>query len=564
MESKWEFYDPTDSTVVRNLAQQLEVPRSIARVLFNRGIDNVEDVNKFLKPAMDQLHDPFLMKDMDKAVNRLIMALRERESIMIYGDYDVDGITSTSALYLFLKDMGGDVSFYIPNRASEGYGISKGGIGAAKDRGCSLILSVDCGITSVEEVELARNFGIDMIISDHHEPAETLPAAVAVIDPKRPDCEYPFKDLAGVGVAFKLAQGLLQELELDSSYAEKYLDLVAIGSAADIVPLIGENRVFTKLGLEKLNADGLDGVITLIETAGFHPGRIEVGQIIYGLAPRINAVGRLGKASPAVELLVTRNHSKALKIANLLEEENKRRKQIDSKTLIEALSIIDKEYKPEQDSVIVLAGEGWHSGVIGIVASRIIERFFRPTVMISIENGIGKGSARSIPNFDLHSALRACADLFEQFGGHKYAAGLTIKPENIQEFKRRFNEVAWETIQPDDLVRKIYIDDEINIDIIDPRLVKLIKKLAPFGPRNPNPLFVSRNMKIIGEPRVVGNNHLKFKVSQNGRVMDAIAFNRGDEIDRLIDNRYIDLVYNIDENYWMDRTNLQLKVKDIR
>lgn len=564
MESKWEFFSPYDPAVISDMSERLNIPKPVARVLYNRGLIEIDDVRRFLSPDISHLHDPFLMKDMDKAVDRLIIALREHEEILIYGDYDVDGITSVATLYLFLKDLGGKVSFYIPNRATEGYGISKGGIEDARRRGCSLIISVDCGITSVEEVKQAKAYSIDLIISDHHEPAEKTPDAWAVVDPKQIDCQYPFKDLAGVGVAFKLAQGLLRQLNLDSSYVEKYLDLVAIGSAADIVPLIDENRVFVKLGLEKLNAEGLDGIITLIETAGFQPGKIDVGQIIYGLAPRINAVGRLGHASPAVELLVTRNHMRALQIAQQLEEENRRRKEIDSHTLEEALKKIESEFDPETDKVIVVAGEQWHPGVIGIVASRIIERYFRPTVMISIENGIGKGSARSIPNFDLHSALKSCADLFIQFGGHKYAAGLTIKAENIPEFKKRFNEITSSILNEDDLIRKIKIDDEISIDIITPDLVRMINLLAPFGPRNACPLFVTRDLEVIGEPRIVGNNHLKFRVGHNGTVLDVIAFNKGEHLRRLQENRVVDIVYNIEENLWMNRTSLQLKIRDLR
>ena len=564
IQSKWEFYRPYDAEVIKEMVKQLHVPHSIARVLYNRGIVEIEDVRRFLRPETDFLHDPFLLKDMDLAVDRLILALREHEKILIYGDYDVDGITAVSILYLFLKDLGGLVSFYIPDRATEGYGISSAGIEEAHGRGCSLIVSVDCGITSVDEVELAKKYGIDVIISDHHEPGEQLPDALAVIDPKQAECSYPFTELAGVGVAYKTAQGLIQKLELDSGYIEKYLDLVAIGSAADIVPLVKENRVFVKLGLDKLNRDGLDGVVTLIETAGFRPGRIDVGQIVYGLAPRINAVGRLGNASPAVELLVTRNHLRALKIARVLEEENRRRKRIDTRTLNEALEKMTTEYNPDTDRVIVLAGEDWHPGVIGIVASRIIERFYRPTVMITIENGIGKGSARSIPNFDLHSALKSCSDLFLQFGGHKYAAGFTIKAGSIAEFKNRFNEVAINILQPDDLIPKIKIDDEIVLDIVTPELIRMINLLAPFGPGNACPLFVSYGLTVVGEPRIVGHNHLKFRVNQNNVVIDAIAFNRGEDIERLRKTPVIDLAYNIEENNWMDRKNIQLKVKDLR
>ncbi|MFH0766417.1 MAG: single-stranded-DNA-specific exonuclease RecJ [Calditrichota bacterium] len=564
MKSKWEFVNSPDPSLIGDIVNRLRVPRPLARVLLNRGLVDVDEIRRFLHPETAQLHDPFLLKDMDLAVDRLILALREREEMLIFGDYDVDGITSVAMLYLFLKDLGGMVSYYIPDRATEGYGISQPGIEEARDHGCSLIVTVDCGITSVDEVQLAKRYGIDVIISDHHEPGEHLPEALAVVDPKRADCSYPFKELAGVGVAYKLAQGISIKLGIDQTYIEKYLDLAAIGSAADIVPLVGENRIFVKLGLEKLNRDGLDGVITLIETAGFQPGQIGVGQVVYGLAPRINAVGRLGHAKPAVELLVTRNHAQASRIAHQLEEENRRRKQIDTQTLAEALIKIEEEFDPEKDWVIVLAGEDWHPGVIGIVASRIIERYYRPTVMITIENGLGKGSARSIPNFDLHSALRACSDLFLQFGGHKYAAGLTIEAGRIPEFKKRFNEVAKTMLSTDDLIPSIKIDDEVTLDEIKPELVRMINLLGPFGSGNNCPLFVAHGLQVLHGARVVGSNHLKFKVAQNGVALDAIAFNRGEDLEYILDNQQVDMVFNIEQNQWMDRTSLQLKVKDIR
>ncbi len=564
MKSKWELYSAVDPEIIGEIAQQFRVPRSVARVLSNRGLTLIDDVRRFLNPDTDQLHDPFLMKDMTSAVDRIIQALREREEILIFGDYDVDGITSVSMLYLFLKDLCGQVSFYIPDRATEGYGISRKGIEEAHSKGCSLIISVDCGITSVEEVALAHDRGIDVIVSDHHEPGAQLPNAEAVIDPKRIDCDYPFKELAGVGVAYKLAQGIIQKLELDPDYIEKYLDLVAIGSAADIVPLIDENRVFVRNGLEKLNRDGMEGILILLEIAGFNPGKIDVSHIVFGLAPRINAVGRLGQAAPAVELIITRNHFRAQKIAEMLEEENHRRKEIDNRTLNEALVKIEEEYNPDEDYVIVLAGENWHPGVIGIVASRIIEKFYRPTVMITIENGVGKGSARSIPNFDIYAALKACSEHLLQFGGHKYAAGLTIDAANIPAFKKQFNEVTEKILSRDDLIPRIKIDDELKLNEISRDLIKVIDLLAPFGPRNSKPLFVSYGLEVVGEPRVVGKRHLKFKVRQDETVLDVIAFNFGDEIDRIRDNRLIDLVYYVEENRWMDRRTLQLNVKDLR
>ncbi len=564
MKSRWEFCYPFDGEVVTGLMEKLQVPRPVARVLYNRGLTEEDAVRGFLKPTTSHLHDPFLMRDMDRAVDRVVQSLREREEILLYGDYDVDGITAVSMLYLFLKDLGGKVSFYIPDRATEGYGLSVSGIEEAHRRGCGLILTVDCGITSVAEVDRAQSLGVDVIVSDHHEPGEQIPEALAVVDPKRSDCPYPFKELAGVGVAYKIAQGIIHRLELDPGYIEKYLDLVAIGSAADIVPLIDENRIFVKIGLEKLNSDGLEGIMTLIETAGFHIGRIDVGNIIYGLAPRINAVGRLGQATPAVELLITRNHMQAQKIARLLEEENRRRKEIDARTLDEALQKIEEEYDPERDAVIVLAREDWHPGVIGIVASRIIERFYRPTVMISIENGVGKGSARSIPNFDIHSALKSCSDLFLQFGGHKYAAGLTIEASHIPEFKHRFNEITRSTLSAEDLIPKIFIDDELELSEINMDLIRMLEHLAPFGPRNSRPCFVSYRAQVVGEPRIVGNNHLKFRVRQNDAVLDVIAFNRGDDLNRTQTGNPIDLVYYVEENRWMDRSTLQLKMKDLQ
>lgn len=564
MRTKWEFYNPFSAEIITEMMKELKIPRPVARVLSNRGLTNQTEVNNFLHPETSQLHDPFLIKDMEVAVERVIQALREHEEILIFGDYDVDGITSVAMLYLFLKDLCGQVSFYIPNRATEGYGISTGGIEEAHRREASLIISVDCGITSVDEVEFAKKYGIDVIISDHHEQGERLPDAVAVLDPKRTDCNYPFKELAGVGVAYKFAQGILKKLDLDASYAEKYLDLVAIGSAADIVPLIDENRVFVKVGIDKLNKDGQEGILTLLETAGFQPGNIDVGQIIFGLAPRINAVGRLGHASPAVELIITRNHINAQKIAAILECENRRRKEIDYLTLNEALEKLDAYFDPEIDTAIVLAGKEWHPGVIGIVASRMIERYYRPTVMITIENGIGKGSARSIPNFDLYAALKYCSDLLLQFGGHKYAAGLTIDEKNIPEFRKRFNEVSQRMLTAEDIIPRIKIDDELKLNDISMDLIRMLNTLAPFGPKNSKPCFVSYDLEVVGQPRVVGKNHLKFRIRQNETIQDVIAFNRGEDISLLRAHRNLDMVYYIEENIWMERSSVQLKAKDFR
>ncbi len=564
MEQKWELHEEAPLEQIEELGRQTGVPTIVARALYNRGLTDAQAVENFFNPSTALLHDPFLMKDMDRAVDRILRALREKEPITLYGDYDVDGITSVSMLYLFFRDLGGLVYPYIPDRQTEGYGLSAQGIREAAARG-GLVLSVDCGITSPGEARLAEQLGLSLIISDHHEPADELPNAAAVVDPKRPDCAYPFKDLAGVGVAYKLAQGILAAMKLDQEYVEKYIDLVALGSAADIVPLVGENRVFVKEGLDKINIRPEVGIESLIEIAGLKPGRIEVGHIIFGLAPRINAVGRLGDALRAVRLLVTRDKAVSRETAQVLERENRRRKEIDNTTLQEAIAEIEPTYDPDKTRSIILAHERWHPGVIGIVASRLIERYYRPTVMISIEDNVGKGSARSIAGFDIFSALKSCGDCLLQFGGHKYAAGLTIEAGRIPEFRERFDAIARELIPESDLKPKIKIDAEISLDQITPEVVAALARFAPFGPSNHRPNFMSRNLEVVGGPRIVGANHLKFRAKQGGEVFDAIGFNLGDYIYR-VDNgmRTLQLVYVIEETEYLNRRFVQLRVRDLK
>ena len=565
MKSQWELHDEVDPGTQQNIAQELQIPDVIAKVLIRRGWDTVERVKSFFDPGLSQLHDPFLMKDMETAVKRIIQALVDKQRIFIYGDYDVDGITSVSMLYLYLKDMGGLVRYYIPDRQLEGYGISQIGINEAINCQSDLIISVDCGITSVEEVETARKAGIDVIVSDHHEPGESLPPALAVLDPKRSDCPYPFSELAGVGVAYKLAQGISQSWGLDSYTHERYIELVALGSAADIVPLVDENRVLVKKGLAEINANGSVGISSLIETAGMKDAHINVGHIVFRLAPRLNAVGRLGNATIAVELLTTRDTKEAHRIALMLEEENYRRKSIDNKTLEEARRKILREYDSQTDKVIVLAENNWHPGVIGIVASRIIEQYYRPTVMITIDEGIGKGSARSIPGFDIFSALKGCSDLLMQYGGHKYAAGLTIEEDKIPAFSARFKAIAQEMISADNLIPKISIDAEIFLNQITPKVIECLEYFQPYGPRNQKPLFVARNLEVV-YPRLVGANgrHLRFNARQNGTEFDVIGFNLSDKFDRVAhSSEPIDMVFGIEKNEWMNRVSTQLQARDI-
>jgi len=565
MQSKWELVESRPHEEIENLSRQSSIPYAVARILINRGIDTPVQVDRFFNPNASQLYDPFLMLDMDKAVDRIVKALGQRERIAIYGDYDVDGITAASMLYLILKDLGGDVVPYIPDRQNEGYGISDTGIAELQRGGASLIISVDCGITSIKEAKAATAMGVDLIISDHHEPGDSIPEALAVCDPKREGCGYPFKELSGVGVAYKISQGIIQKLNLESEYTEKYLDLVALGSAADIVPLVDENRVFVKLGLEKINNLPEVGLAALIETACIKAGKIEVGDIVFGIAPRINAVGRLGSALRAVKLLTTRDRASSRQIAQVLEDENRRRKDIDNATLEEAVKEIEQTINPLEARSLVLARQGWHPGVIGIVASRLIERYYRPTVMITIENGQGKGSARAIAKFDIYQALKACADLLLQFGGHKYAAGLTIAAENIPEFKRRFEQVCRDIIPDEDLIPKIKIESEISLDEITPEVVASLKRFAPFGPKNNRPNFFSRGLEVLDVPRIVGSNHLKFRAGQGGVAFEAIGFNLGHTIDRLSGGgRPLEMVYAVEENEYNGRKTVQLRIKDIR
>lgn len=565
MDFKWVIYDQYNLQEVSSLSEALNVPEVIAKMLLARGINDLETAKIFFKPTLDNLHDPFEMADMEVAVERLREAVVGNQRVFIYGDYDVDGITSVSLLYLVLAQLGVQVSYYIPDRLNEGYGLSSAGILEAHKRDANLLISVDCGITGLDEVEQARELGIDVIVCDHHEPGSELPPATAILDPKRKDCTYPFKELAGVGVTYKFAQGLVHLLGLDSSLVDRYIDYVAIGSSADIVPLVGENRILTKIGLQRLNPSDKVGIQALLEASGLRGKTIGTGQIVFVLAPRINAVGRMGDAERAVRLLTTDNVQQARNIAAILESENRNRKNVDEDTFRQAVVQVENEHDPETDRTLVLHRQGWHSGVIGIVASRVVEKYYRPTILISVEDGVGKGSARSIRGFDIYLALNKCRDLMLSFGGHKYAAGLTIKEEKIEEFKRRFEEVAASKLNDDLLTSKLNIEAELKLGEIDARLVKLLKYFAPFGPQNMRPVFMSTNLRVVGSPTVVGKNHLRFKVRQDGKVMDAIGFGMGDLLYRIAPGEAnLDIAYVIDENEYMGQNTIQLRIKDLR
>ncbi|MDM7926048.1 MAG: single-stranded-DNA-specific exonuclease RecJ [bacterium] len=561
----WLIAGDSHPEVLQEFTRELGLPPVVSKILINRGIHSREEARKFFKPAWEDLYDPFRIKDMDKAVDRLSRAVRSGERVLIYGDYDVDGITSVSLLYLFIRQIGGNVGFYIPDRLKEGYGLSAAGVRQAAAEGATLLVTVDCGITGVEEIRMARGLGLDVIVSDHHEQANALPEAAAILNPKRNDCTYPFKELAGVGVAFKFVQAMCRHLGLEDEAARQYIDLVALGSAADIVPLVDENRILVKLGMERMNRLERPGIRALAETSGILGKPIGTGQVVFILAPRINAVGRLGNAQRAVQLLISGSEEESRVVAQELEAENRNRKNLDDMTFQEAKGIIETEGRLDSRRTLVLAKEGWHPGVIGIVASRIVEQYCRPTVMIALDGDTGKGSARSIASFDIHSALKQCEDLLASFGGHQHAAGLLIRKDCIEPFRERFERIAAEQIREDDLTQRIQIDAEIALPDITDRFIRLLNGFAPFGPQNMRPVFLARNLNVVGSPRVVGRNHLKFKVRQGGDVHDAIGFDLGELIYRLSPgDSNLDMVFVVEENHWNDEVRTQLRVKDLR
>ncbi|MFA7709972.1 MAG: single-stranded-DNA-specific exonuclease RecJ [Candidatus Neomarinimicrobiota bacterium] len=562
MKQNWHI-SVSDPTAVQKLTQELQIPPAIARVLLNRGLSDKAAIEKFFSPSTQDTHDPFLMADMTKAVERLGQAMLRREKVLVFGDYDVDGTTATSLLCLAFREIGLDTAFYIPDREREGYGLSRLGIDYAMEIGATLIITCDCGISAFDTIDYASSNKIDVVVTDHHEPGEKLPAAQAILDPKREDDNYPFKELCGAGVAFKLLQGFHIANNLPIANLFRHLDLVAIGTAADIVPILGENRILVARGLEYLNSSQKVGLQALLKTSGFDNKTMNVVNIVFGLAPRLNAAGRLGEASRAVHLLTSFNRDEALELANLLEQENRNRQSIERETIDSAILQLNATHDLDADKILILSNTNWHHGVIGIVASKLKELYNRPVVMISFQNGIGKGSARSIPGFDLYNAFNTCADLLENFGGHKMAAGLTILIESLPEFTRRLKKIANEQINEQMLNLGLHIDSEIDFKDINQQTLSFLHKMAPYGPGNMRPVFFSHNVNISGMPRIIGENHLKFKAAQNRSVLSAIGWKMGCYYEMLISNRPLDLAFVIDENEWNGYKEIQLNIKDI-
>lgn len=567
MSFRWVYSKPDNEQAVSALKQQLGIPEKVAHLLALRGIDSYDRAKTYFRPNLSSIHDPFLMKDMDEATERLARAIRNRERVLVYGDYDVDGTTAASIMYLFLKEFGVAVDFYIPHRFKEGYGINPSGIKHAADIKADLIVSVDCGITAIEEASRAREQGIDLIICDHHNVGDAIPKAIAVLDPKRADCSYPFDGLSGAGVGFKLIEGTVKKLGLSKKVAYKFLDLVAVSIASDIVPMVDENRVLMRAGLKQINSEPRAGIKALADLINLSIGTITTSNIVFSIGPRINAAGRMGDASKAVRLLIAETPAEAKSRAHELESINIARRDEDSQTMEEAKAIVDEQYDLDKISSMVLHNPDWHLGVIGIVASRLVDAYGRPAIMLSTVDGKIKGSARSIDGFDIYEAFKECEDLLEQFGGHKYAAGLTIAKENYEAFCERINKIASERLTKEDFKPELSIDCDLDLSGVNMRFWKLLSQFEPFGPGNLRPIFVSRDVRVVGVPTIVGSGHLKMKVAQNGSgTFDVIGFNMHEYLPviRNEKDQTMNIAYSLEENNWNGRRTLQLRLRDVQ
>ncbi|MFC1624484.1 single-stranded-DNA-specific exonuclease RecJ [Candidatus Omnitrophota bacterium] len=556
----------SDTQKQKSLSDKLGISSITAQLLINRGLENIDQARTFLEGGIPELCNPFLMEGVHEAVQRIKVAIKNREKVLIHGDYDVDGITAISLLVFTLRNLGVEPEYYIPDRLTEGYGLSEGGVKEAINIKASLVITVDCGIKSYEEVKTLNVHNIDVIITDHHEVPERLPPAYSIINPLRKDCAYPDKNLSGVSIAFKLCQALCFEFHVEDIW--KHLDLVSLGTVSDVAPLIGENRILVKEGLKLLKKGAFNkGIKALIEASGLRkrdPGSFEIGFI---LGPRINATGRLGSARIAVELLLTDDTKKAMILAKRLNEKNRERQKIEASTLKEAISKIDRDINFKDHKVIVLNGENWHPGVIGIVASRISGRFHRPTILISTKGGVGRGSGRSIGGFHLFEALMGCEDILKEYGGHKYACGLTISEKDIDRFKKTINEIADCVLSPEDLVPQIDIDMEIPLGSLDYSIIEELTKLEPFGEGNLKPIFCSRNLSLARPVRILKGEHIKLCVRDGNKKFDAIGFGlaKDSDIEPILDRlSKFDLLYSASLNTWHGFDSIQLKIEDIR
>ena len=568
-ESKWVISEPAPADKVNSLSAEVGIDKVLASLLVKRGVETFEQARAFFRPSLENLHDPFLMKDMDKAVERLHKAVEGGEKILVYGDYDVDGTTAVSLVYSFLKRFTDKVDFYIPDRYEEGYGVSNKGIQWAADNGFSLLITLDCGIKAIEKVKVAAGYGIDVIICDHHLPEEELPAAVAVLDPKREDDSYPFDDLCGCGVGFKLVQGYSQKYDIPFETLIPLLDLLVVSIASDLVTIVGENRILAHFGLKQRNENPRKGLLAMINLSKLEPGHITVDDIVFKIGPRINAAGRMETGRLAVELLTATESGKAMLVGEKINNNNNERKNVDREITAEALEMVQKGRSLAREHVTIVYNPNWNKGVVGIVASRLVEAFYKPTVVLTKSNGFVTGSARSAGKFDLYAAIESCADLMENFGGHTYAAGLTLKEDRLEEFARRMDEFVKNNITEEMLTPVVNIDSELDFSQITPKFFRILKQFQPFGPGNHNPVFMTRNVYDAGDGRKVGAGgaHMKLDLIQEDspyHKVPAIAFNLADYFEYIKEGNPMDVCYAIVENYYAGTSFTQLRVRDMR
>lgn len=580
VKKKWKFKEMPNESVVNHLIEVLRVSRPIAVLLAQRGIKNLEEAKEFFRPEISSLHDPYLMKDMNKAVDRVLKALEKNEKILVYGDYDVDGTTAVALLFSYLSTLSQNVEFYIPDRYSEGYGVSFKGIDFADENGFSLIITLDCGIKAVDKVQYGKEKGIDFIICDHHKPGDILPEAFAVLNPKQLDCNYPYKELSGCGVGFKLVQALAKTLNSNIDEILQYLDLVTLSIASDIVPITGENRILAYYGLNSINTNPRPGIEAALKTAGvkhrpdslakvdyYFTKYISISDLVFFVGPRVNAAGRINSGKNSVLLLLAKNVEEADLMADIINDFNTERKSLDKLAFEDAMSKIADSDELKRKKTTVLFNPSWHKGVVGIVASRLIEHYYKPTIVFTESQGLLTGSARSIKDFDLYQAVESCSEYIEHFGGHKFAAGLSILPHNFEKFCLKFEEFAANILTDDMLVPEIDVDCEINFSDISPKFLRVLKQFAPFGPGNMAPTFLTENLYDTGQSRPIGDNHIKLNITQpdfKGAGYNAIAFNFGHLFESIHDKRKkMKICYHIEENEWNGYVSVQLNVKDM-
>ena len=562
MQKRWRIL-PQNISLTQQLVKALSINKTICQILVQRGLISFDSAKEFFRPSLQQIHSPWIMKDMDKAVERIAAAFQNKENILVFGDYDVDGTTSVASMYQFLKALYPNVDYYIPHRYKEGYGISKLGIDYAKENNFTLIISLDCGIKSVDLIEYAKSISIDFIVCDHHLPDDILPPAIAILNPKQKDCNYPYKELCGCGVGFKLMQALAEKNNLEAESYLKYLDLVATAIAADIVPITGENRTLAYFGLERVNTNPCTGIKALMQLSAVKD-KMNISNLVFIIAPRINAAGRMDDAKKAVQLFIEQDFAEAIKYAEILQSDNIDRKEADSSITNEALFIIENSNEAITKKSTVVYREHWHKGVVGIVASRLIESYFRPTVVLAKSGDIVAGSARSVPGFNLYEAIYACKEHLIGFGGHFAAAGLTLEESKIEDFKIAFENAVSAQITDDQLVPEVIIDAELLFTEINLNFYNILCQMEPFGPDNMKPVFISKKVYNSGYSKIVKEQHLKFSLNQNNITLNGIGFGIADKFSILQMNRPIDVVYTLDLNEWNGNKSVQIKVIDLK